>query len=326
MIGVIAMLSNDQLERFNRDGYLLVEDVLDEADLRPVEEEYAAVLEAYAQRLAAAGESDVPGSELSFADRYTAMVRRHPECIDEFNISLPLMNRGIDPDTYHAHTGPAVLGLLTNTKILDVVESVIGSEIASSPVQQVRLKPPLARLSDESVAHSSVGNTSWHQDTVAVLPEALSTDQVTVWVAITDASEENGCLVSIPGSHREGAHRHVPGPIPREPTVPVDIIAGREGEPLPARRGSIVLFDKQNIHCSRPNLSDQLRWSFDIRYHPVGQRSGRPAFPGFVARSRSNPATELRDPVAWSRLWDDARERIITGECDGPVFQDWLSE
>ncbi len=320
------MLSDVQVAQFHRDGFLLVEDVLDDDDLRPLETEYSALLDAYAQRLVAAGKIDVPGPEVPFAERYTTMVRRFPDCIDEFNISLPLVNGEIDPAAFRAHTGPAVFGLLTNPKILDAVESLLGPEIASSPVQQMRLKPPLARLSDDSVAHSSVGNTSWHQDTVAVLPEALTTDQITVWVAVTDASEENGCLVSIPKSHLEGAHRHVPGPIPREPTVPAEIIDGREGEALPAERGSIILFDKQNIHCSKPNVSTQLRWSVDIRYHPVGQASGRPAFPGFVARSRADPTAELHDPDVWNKMWADARERIISGEYTGPIFQDWMAE
>jgi ectoine hydroxylase-related dioxygenase (phytanoyl-CoA dioxygenase family) len=239
------------------------------------------------------------------------------------NISLPLVNGEIDAERYHAHTGPAVFGLLRNPKVLDVVEAVIGPEIASSPVQQMRIKPPLAQLSAGNIAHSGVGNTTWHQDTVAVLPEADDTDQVTVWMAVTDADEENGCLVSIPGSHREGAHRHVPGSIPREPTVPAGIIRGRRGRALPVGRGGLVIFHKHNIHCSRPNRSQRLRWSLDLRYHPVGQASGRPAFPGFVARSRANPESELGDPQRWNRLWQEAREKIIRGEYRGPIFRDW---
>ena len=91
------------------------------------------------------------------------------------------------------------------------------------------------------------------------------------------------------------------------------------------KRGGLIIFHKQNIHCSRPNRSKQLRWSVDIRYHPVGQASGRPAFPGFVARSRANPESELTDPLAWNRMWLEARERIVSGEYKGPIFKDWMS-
>ena len=317
------MLSDDQLDSFQRNGYLVVEHVLDDSDLAPLEREYSGLLDVLANRLYQQGEIDSAYAEFDFTERFARVVAQYPECIDRMNISLPLDNGEIDADRYQAHTGPAVFELLRNPKVLDVVESVIGAEIASSPVQQMRIKPPLAQLVDDNVAHSGVGNTTWHQDTVAVLSEADDTNQVTVWIAVTDADEENGCLVSIPGSHLEGSHRHVPGEIPREPTVPADIIGGRTGNALPVERGGIIIFHKQNIHCSKPNRSNRLRWSLDLRYHPVGQASGRPAFPGFVARSRANPESELTDPVLWDQLWQDARMRIIRCEYQGPIFKDW---
>lgn len=319
------MLNSQQLESFERDGYLVVEQLLDDEDLVPLEREYEELLDDLARQWLAAGLIDADYAGFEFGERFARIAAQYPDCIDRMNISLPLVNSGIEPEKYDAHTGPAVFGLLRNEKILDVVESVIGTEIASSPVQQMRIKPPLAGLVAENIAHSGVGNTTWHQDTVAVLPEADATDQVTVWVAVSDATEETGCLVSIPGSHLEGSHRHVPGAIPREPTVPADIIDGRSGNALPVKRGGIIIFHKQNIHCSRPNRSDRLRWSLDLRYHPVGQASGRPAFPGFVARSRAKPESELRDPLRWNQMWRDARLKIINGEYKGPIFRDWDS-
>jgi len=319
------MLSKQQLDSFERDGYLVVEGVLDDADLIPLEQEYAELLDDMTQNLVAQGVINSDYADCDFDERFARIVAQYPDCIDRFNISLPLVNGEIDPDRYHAHTGPAVFGVLRNAKILDLVEALIGPEIASSPVQQMRIKPPLAKLGDENINHSGVGNTTWHQDTVAVLSEADDTNQLTVWVAVTDATEEMGCLVSIPGSHLEGAHRHVPGTIPREPTVPADIIKGRSGNPLPVKRGGIIMFHKQNIHCAKPNRSNRLRWSLDLRYHPVGQASGRPAFPGFVARSRSKPESELKDPAQWNQLWQDARMKIISGEHQGPIFKDWDS-
>jgi ectoine hydroxylase-related dioxygenase (phytanoyl-CoA dioxygenase family) len=317
------VLSQEQLDSFRRNGYLVIEGVLGDSDLQPLEQEYAALLDEEARRLHERGRIDSTYAEYDFAGRFARIVAQDPECIDRMNISLPLVNGEIDAERYQAHTGPAVFELLRNPKVLDVVEAVIGPEIASSPVQQMRIKPPLAQLVHENVAHSGVGNTTWHQDTVAVLDEADDTEQLTVWIAVTDADEENGCLVSIAGSHLEGAHRHVPGDIPREPTVPADIIAGREGEALPVGRGGVIIFHKQNIHCSKPNRSNRLRWSLDLRYHPVGQASGRPAFPGFVARSRAKPESELRDPALWNQMWQDARMRIIRSEYQGPIFKDW---
>lgn len=159
-----------------------------------------------------------------------------------------------------------------------------------------------------------------------MLPETDDTEQLTVWIAITDANEENGCLVSIPGSHLEGAHRHVPGTIAREPTVPAEIDRGRAGNALSVKRGGAMIFHTQDIHCSRPNFSNRLRWSLDLRYHPVGQANGRPTFPGFVARSRVNPESEHRGVEIRNRIGQEARMRIIRGEYRGPIFKGWNEE
>ena len=63
-------------------------------------------------------------------------------------------------------------------------------------------------------------------------------------------------------------------------------------------------------HASLDNLSDEFRWSFDLRYNPIGQPTGRPHFPGFVARSRLNPDSVLDDWREWAQLWRDARDRL----------------
>jgi hypothetical protein len=67
-----------------------------------------------------------------------------------------------------------------------------------------------------------------------------------------------------------------------------------------------------------------VRWSFDLRYNPIGQPTGRDLFPGFVARSRANPESVLRDPVAWEKLWRDTRDRLAQ-EAHTP-FNRWSAD
>ena len=94
--------------------------------------------------------------------------------------------------------------------------------------------PPATALHDEVSGHSNVGATTWHQDIVALLEDADDTNQVTVWLAITEATIENGCLTSIAGSHREGPKVHCSNlATARAPQVPDKVMAGREGTPLP---------------------------------------------------------------------------------------------
>lgn len=316
-------LSDAQRAAFEEDGFLAIDTLLDDADLAPLEAEYEALLDRVARRLHADGIISSTHEDLPFGPRFCRLLAEHPELHRHCNISLPLINGPVDPETYFMHAGPAVFGILRNAKILDLVEQIIGPEIYSSPVQQMRMKPPENQLSGENAEHSNVGTTTWHQDIVALLPEADETSQITVWVAVTEATVENGCLVSVPGSHREGPKIHCSNlALASEPQVPGKLMEGRNAVPLPVKRGGVVLFHKMNVHRALPNRSGALRWSMDLRYHPTGQASGRPAFPGFVARSRSDPASELQDPAVWAARWDDARRAIISGEFHGRVFED----
>ncbi len=315
-------LSDEQLSSFEENGFVAIERLLDEADLRPLEEEYDRLLDGVARLLHSGGEIPSSFAGLTFGDRFARVLEHHPDLHRRFNISLPLINGEVDPESYQMHMGPAVFALLRNRKILDVVESIVGPEIYSSPVQQMRMKPPERKLDTDNAVHSNVGTTTWHQDIVALLPEADETQQLTVWVAVTEATEENGCLLSVPGSHRRGPAVHCSNAeLASEPQVPAALMEGRTAVPLPVKRGGAVLFHKMNVHRALPNRSNKLRWSLDLRYHPTGQATGRPAFPGFVARSRSNPSRELRDAEGWARLWQEARTSIVSGRYEGPIFE-----
>lgn len=319
----VSALTADQLASFEQDGFLAIESLIDPADLEEIETEYAALLDELAERLHKDRQISDRFSDLDFGDRYSRLIAEYPDLHRFFNISLPLLNDGIDPETFRMHSGPAAFNLMRHPRILDAVEAIIGPEIYCSPVQQMRMKPPEKLVHSDVKDHSNVGATTWHQDIVALLPEADDTQQVTVWLAVTEATVENGCLASVPGSHREGPKVHCSHlAIASEPQVPNEVMQGREAMALPVKKGGAVLFHKMNVHRALPNRSDGLRWSIDLRYHPIGQATGRPAFPGFVARSRANPASELRDPKVWAANWDKARTDILSGRYQGRVFED----
>lgn len=315
-------LTEAQVARFHDEGHLVIEGVLDETDLAPIRREYTELLDGVARRLHAEGDIEDAYADLSFESRYPRILADYPQLYKYLNISLPLINEESDPSDWTMHAGSAVFALLRHPKILDVVESIIGPEIYSNPVQHVRLKPPEMDVPNAVAEYSNIGMTTWHQDYVSLLDEVADTNLLTVWVAVTDATPENGCLVCVAGSHRHGLVHHRTGiTMASEPHIPPEDIDRANIRPLPVARGGIVLFDKFTHHASLPNRSNRLRWSFDLRYNPVGQPTGRPAFPGFIARSRSNPDSELREPGAWARLWEHARERILTGEYTGAIFE-----
>lgn len=64
--------------------------------------------------------------------------------------------------------------------------------------------------------------------------------------------------------------------------------------------GDVLFMHRLTKQGSLPNRSDDIRWSFDLRYQPIGLPTGRPLFPGFVARSRQHPEQETTDWREWA--------------------------
>lgn len=314
-------LSGEQRNQFEHEGYVVVEEVFDPVrDLDPVVAEYAEVLGHLAEELFEAGEISSTYSELPFGARLTAVYADSGKVHAQyFDFALPF--RGVTPET-PMWTGPAVFALLRHDGLLDAVESLIGSEIYSNPVQHVRLKPPERLV--PTVGESDVpqlGATPWHQDNGVVNEDADETEMVTVWFPLFDTTADMGSLVVLPGSHRQGLLTHCAGSDPGGLRVPESLFEASAGVPIPLPRGAALFMHRRTLHSSLHNTSEQLRCSFDLRYHPVGQPTGRGAFPGFVARSRERPESELRDAAVWTALWQEARRAMAAGE--PPRFNRW---
>jgi phytanoyl-CoA hydroxylase len=316
-------LSAAQLRRFEDEGYLVVEGVLDpDRDIRPVMDEYAGVLDELAGALLRAGAIRSTYADLPFAERLTQICQESGRNFPQhFDIALP--QKGVTDET-PIHLGPAVFDFLTNPRLLDVVESVVGPEIYSNPVQHIRMKLPKRAVAGGKYS-SNVSKTAWHQDNGVILPEADVATILTVWIPLNEATIENGCLAVVPGSHRGDLVAHCPSAA-WGLSIPDRLVPEERAVPLPMRPGSVLLMNQRTIHCSLDNeTEDQVRISFDLRYQPVGQPTGRPAFPGFVARSKAKPASVLRDPAAWARSWHDARARLARQERDA-TFNRWRAD
>ncbi|MEO0918273.1 MAG: phytanoyl-CoA dioxygenase family protein, partial [Pseudomonadota bacterium] len=176
------MLTDAEITAFERDGFLVVDNVLDDAVLGPVRSEYHALLEHLCDGWGIRGRD--------FEDRLIAAYAAGHDWFQPMDISLP--GDRISEDT-PMHFGPAVFDMITAPRLLDMVEDLIGPEITSNPIQHVRIKPPEDTL-DAGEIRAHVGGTDWHQDRAVALEEADDTDMITVWLAVTDATVENGCL------------------------------------------------------------------------------------------------------------------------------------
>jgi phytanoyl-CoA hydroxylase len=307
----------------NQEGFVVVEGVLDPTqEIAGVLAEYADALDQIAADLFASGAISATYAELPFTERLIRVSQESGTPIPQyFDFSLP--QSGITHET-PIRVGPAVFRLLTAPRLLDLVEDVIGGEIASNPVQHIRMKLP-KRAIPEGYTGGLVTKIPWHQDNGVILPEADEATILTVWLPLLAATIENGCLQVIPCSHRDGMETHCPSPSGLR--IPDTLLPEQSALPLPMKPGDVLLMTQRTIHSSLDNVTDdQVRISMDLRYQPVGEPTGRPAFApaGFVARSRAHPELVLEDPAEWARRWLALRDDLA--EKENPTFNRWTAE
>ena len=298
------MLTKKQIASFQKNGYLVVENVFDDNTiLSPVRAEYSALLDKVIEGWVAEGKITAPPAGSDFFDKLNYCYQAGCDWFQPLDISLP--GDRIFSNT-PMHFGPAIFNLLTYPNLLDIVGQLIGPEITSNPIQHVRLKPPITALNrDEVRAH--IAHTDWHQDRGVALHEADNTNMVTVWCAITDATVKNGCLQVIPRTVDQSLLPHCPK---KQTAIADGFIDESNAVPLPVKSGGIVLFHPLTPHSSLSNQTDSFRWSFDIRFNTTGEPTGRAHFPEFIARSPSNPSAVLSDWQEWRGMWEAARTRL----------------
>jgi phytanoyl-CoA hydroxylase len=103
----------------------------------------------------------------------------------------------------------------------------------------------------------------WHQDNgyTYVEPQAY----LTCWIALTDATPENGCVAVMPGAHRDGTLAH------RTTAIGEECWGDWSGAvDVPVRAGSIVVFSSLTPHATRRNTTDDVRRAYIVQYAPDG--------------------------------------------------------
>ena len=280
-------LTRDQVGAFRDEGVLVVEGVLGEDDLALVIAEYTEWIDHKARSLASEGKIQELYPDAPFERRLGLLYAQSPEIAAGLDIMFV--------------RGPATLAFLRCPRLLDAVGSLIGQEITCNPIQHIRAKPPAAA----SDSGSGFYNVPWHQDSGVTWQEADDSDIITCWVALVDATVENGCMEVMPGAWKRG---HLEHQAEGGTTIRPDLLPDTAPRPVPVGKGGIVFMHRYTPHRSTPNLTDSVRWSIDLRYQPTGQPTGRPFHPEFVARSRAHPETELTDHAEWSRSWVEALE------------------
>jgi ectoine hydroxylase-related dioxygenase (phytanoyl-CoA dioxygenase family) len=181
----------------------------------------------------------------SIQERHATLLKKHPEFRDYCAAILQYDDGFAD--------------YCRNDEILDMVEQVIGPDIA---------------LWNSSFFAKPAGNgkaTPWHQDGEYWPIRPLAT--CTVWLAVDDATPENGCLRIIKGSHKnKDLLRHETNPS-TDLTLNQELLKTEYDESkavdLVLKRGQISLHDVFLVHGSEPNTSPNPRRGMTMRFMPT---------------------------------------------------------
>lgn len=223
----MKMLTQQQVDAYNRDGFLYPFDALSPAELA----DCRAGLERFETYLG----GPVAKAELKW--------RSHA----------------------FAHS-PWFAKLAMHPKILDAVEDVIGPNILIW-TSTFFIKEP----------HSPTF-AAWHQDGTyfGLAPQTL----VTAWVALSDASQEAGCMdaVSFKGAPRQMHHaaKRLEHSINRAGQEVVADIDDGKAEAMALRAGQFSLHHELAIHRSSPNNAFHRRIGLGLSYIPTSVRTTTP--------------------------------------------------
>ena len=169
-------------------------------------------------------------------------------------------------DNPHHHRA-AVRRLACAPALVAIVESLIGPGV-SVCFSQIFFKAP-----------EGGGPKPAHQDNYYFGPndpEGL----VTAWVALDDATLENGCLYFGEGTNRGPVYAHeAPADEPYNLQLPAAILERQPMAPAPVMRGGVSFHHGNTFHQSGPNLSPRWRRACALHYVNAGTRFEHPALP-----------------------------------------------
>jgi ectoine hydroxylase-related dioxygenase (phytanoyl-CoA dioxygenase family) len=246
---------------FEKEGYLVVENLLSVAELETCQSEIHRLHE-----FAAGQESD---TERKRADIARQHVQHEPFAKDETQGNdLPVLRKAENTRQY----SDVFRDLAQHPKLIAVVQELIGQDLLLFR-STLMFKPAF---------HGS--SHGLHQDSAYWPMEPPSL--VTVSIALNDATPENGCFKVIPRSHLWGIQSwgHIARQQDAELTDRKDVTEQQIDAPLSA--GSGLFFHSLMVHGSGPNTTPNPRntalyayFSPQVRYVPRDGKPGEKTFP-----------------------------------------------
>ena len=204
------------------------------------------------------------------------------EEIEKIEKKWPGALDGINRNYVHL-ISPILNKVCLNKNILDAVESIIGKNILICGTT-LFIKEKKEK-----------GFVSFHQDAKYIGLEPHN--WVTVWLAVTDTNENNGCMRMLPGSHKENLKFHEEkfdknNLLTRGQTIK-DVSLDKT-DPIVLKAGEISLHHPLIVHGSGLNNSDDRRIGFVIQSY-IGTNVNQVIGKMYVQKARGEDIYRYHD-------------------------------
>jgi len=233
-------LTDDQFEQYQRDGYVVVEDALD-----------AEMVDRVTERL----------REYTHGDREPTRFQSQIE---------PAVERGM---VAVEETGDAIrkfegLGMIEAD---EVFRGVAEHETIVDTVAQL-LGPNLTLLRSAAMFKPpEVGSEKgFHQDAAYYPIQPM--DHVTVWIALDEATPENGCMNVVPGAHREGLLGHEAAEYDTDIVIADRDFERSDAVSVPMDAGDALFTHCLVPHFTAPNTTETWRRALIMSYMDARSR------------------------------------------------------
>jgi phytanoyl-CoA hydroxylase len=171
----------------------------------------------------------------------------------------------VEPEDYIAkvfncHAEGLALDLARRPEIVERVAEILGPDLDCFQSQFI-LKNP------------GVIGQPWHQDSYYFAFDRQP--QVGVWVALSRATLENGCLWVLPGSHENDILEHVPDRRPAANRGYLEIVSEDDSSRVPClmEPGDVLFFHSYLLHMSTDNVAAERRSAMVYHYGRAGTKA-----------------------------------------------------